>query len=272
MSKVYFKTIVSSMHEYPFLLMNLEEMLDLVDFFLITEANVTHTGSEREYEFLDKYQEEFESSSNKIKCLRMDLREVCESSNSNSEILHSNEQKIRDGFQEFVDLQPDDIVISCDADEVLFKSRVKFILNRILSSPFAKKSYRLRLHQVIFRLNYLWRNCNFQGPTISRAAFFMNQEKPQWRYSGSRTYLKSGTHFSWVMSIEDMIKKISRYSHQVENQKFASYEILQKAVSEKRYVFEPERKFSITENSNYRKRCYPSSLKNYLALFPDEVK
>ena len=100
----------------------------------------------------------------------------------------------------------------------------------------------------------------------------MAQEKPQWRYEGSRTYRKSGTHFSWVMPVDDMVKKISRYSHRVENSKFASRAILRNAIDEKKYIFEPDRKFSNAVNCNFKEKCYPSSLEKYMPLFPKEVK
>ena len=251
--------------------MNLQEMLDLVDYFLVTEANVTHTGELRNFEFLDRYQIELEAISDKVKCIRMDLEHDTKLSFSNPEILHSNEQKIRDGFRRNVGIHSNDIVISCDADEVLFKKRIKSHIRRIQRLPWARDSYRLKLHQVIFRLNYLWKDCNFQGPVICRAEHFMKQDNPQWRYSGSRTFRKSGTHFSWVMTIEDMLKKIYRYSHRAENEKFASHEMLSAAVNEKKYIFEPERRFTIVETSSYTKNCYPQSLIIYISKFPEEV-
>jgi hypothetical protein len=252
--------------------MNIEELLHQVDFFLITEANVTHTGDERGYEFLDRYQTELESMSKKIKCIRMDLKGECTFSTTDPDILHSNEQKIRDGFRKLIELQHNDIVISCDADEVLFRARVKHLLTRIRKSPSDTKSYRLRLHQVIFRLNYLWKDCNFQGPVICRASYFMAQDSPQWRYEGSRTFRKSGTHFSWVMPVDEMVKKLSRYSHRVENSKFATHALLSSAINEKKYIFEPDRKFSIVEKRSFKEKCYPPSLEKFLPLFPEEVK
>lgn len=251
--------------------MNLEEMLDLVDYFLITEANVTHTGEARKFEFLDRYQTELEAISDKISCIRMDLQQDTILSFLNPDILHGNEQKIRDGFRQNLEIYPDDIVISCDADEVLFNKRMRAHIRRIQRLPWSKDSYRLRLHQVIYRLNYLWKDCNFQGPVICRAAHFMNQDNPQWRYSGSRTFRKSGTHFSWVMTIEDMVKKIYRYSHRAENEIFASHEMLSVAVNEKKYIFEPERKFTIVETNSYKKNCYPQSLKKFIFVFPEQV-
>jgi hypothetical protein len=252
--------------------MNVDELLDHVDFFLITEANVTHTGANRSYEFLDKHQDELEQLSSKIKCIRMDLREECEFNLSDPQVLHANEQMIRDGFRAYLPLEDDDIVISSDADEVLFGPRVRSILKKLNSSKSATKSYRLRLHQIIFRLDYLWTDCNFQGPVIARAAHFLSHEEPQWRYSGSRTYRKSGTHFSWVMTVEDMIEKISRYSHRVENQRFATPEVLKNAIRERRYLFEPERKCKILVKDSFNSKCYPKSLSKHLCHFPKELR
>jgi hypothetical protein len=73
------------------------------------------------------------------------------------------------------------------------------------------------------------------------------------------------------MTIEDMVKKIQRYSHRAENEKFASFEILKLAVEEKKYIFEPERNFTIVEIDSYKKKCYPPSLRKYISLFPREV-
>ena len=252
--------------------MNIDELLEHVDFFLITEANVTHTGASRSYEFLDKFQSELESISNKIKCIRMDLEGISEFNVSEPKVLHANEQKIRDGFREHLSLHENDIVISSDADEVLFGSRVKSILKKLRKSKNVNQSYRLRLHQVIFKLDYLWTDCNFQGPVICRASHFSSQEEPQWRYSGSRTYRKSGTHFSWVMSVDNMVEKISRYSHRVENQKFASPEVLRKAIEERTYLFEPDRKCRIIVKSSFNAKCYPKSLRKHSSLFPKEVR
>ena len=124
---------------------------------------------------------------------------------------------------------------------------------------------------MIYKISYLWTDCNFQGPIISRASYFIDKPEPQWRYDGSRTFLKSGTHFSWVMSINDMIEKIKKYSHRAENEIFADKGLLTDAVIQKRYLFEPSRPFKIKELNSYESRCYPKSLKFNLKLLPKEV-
>jgi hypothetical protein len=185
--------------------------------------------------------------------------------------MHRNEQLIRDGFRSVFEVSPRDIVISVDADEVLFSQRVKKLLKRLDRKLFPKSSYILKLHQMIYLIGYNWVDCNFQGPTISRAGHFLNEESPQWRYSGSRTLIRSGTHFSWVMTIEEMITKINNYAHRDTSIQFADKEILQRAIVSKSYIFDSERKFNIKEIPNLKNRKYPKSLSRNQELFKAEL-
>ena len=51
---------------------------------------------------------------------------------------------------------------------------------------------------------------------------------------------------SWIMPIENMLKKFHQYSHP-EYRKFANRELLEKAIKYKVYVFDLKRPFNIDE-------------------------
>lgn len=259
MSRVIFRTIVSSPHELNFVYLNWLELRDLVDVFLITEADVTHSGVLREPAFVNSIPREMRDCP-KVKYSFCTIEKEKVHSEKSPENFHSNEQLIRDSFRSVLKIEDNDIVISCDADEVLFKGRVKLLIKKVrFGRPFAE-SYCLRLFQVIYRYSYYWKDCDFRGPTVSTARFFLRQSKPQWRYDGRFTLIKSGTHFSWVMSFNDMLKKIRSYAHSSEFEHLANLESLSAMVKDLKYPFEPKRNFTIVKQKNLRTRIYPNSL------------
>ena len=266
MSRVIFKTIVSSLHELPFVLMNWDELSEIVDLFIICESNRTHTGEAQDFQF-DKEEvwNQFPKSK-KIRYSKIDMSECTQFWNGDSSLLHSNEQKIRDCFRFETEVRPDDIIISVDADEVLFKHRVNFLIQQLRRKILPKTSYAIRMHQIIFRLNYHWTDCKFRGPVICRGSAFLNEDEPQWRYKGSRTILKSGCHFSWVMTNKEIVAKILRYSHRAENEIFANEKIIDWAVKNQIYIFEPNRSFNIRKVKKLTDRIYPKSLPKYYTL------
>lgn len=269
-AKVYAKTIVSSEGELPFVLMNISELEDLVDEFLVCESNITHTGEIREFDFLHKFEEELRITSAKVRTIKMDLGGFTKPWNNSSERLHENEQEIRNGFTRYLSLNEDDIVISMDADEVIHGNRAKKFIRLLNRKFFPRTSYVLRLHMVIYKISYNWINCNFQAPVICRAKHFLKVDSPQWRYSGSRTIFKSGTHFTWLMTPSEMVGKILKYSHRKENEKFADQNVLRIAIQDKKYPFEPDRPFRIIERK-LNSRIYPKSLSKYINYFQSDL-
>jgi hypothetical protein len=269
MSKIIAKTIVSSPTELPFVLMNIEELSEIVDMFLICEANVTHAGHPRSHILREHFMQHI--TNEKVKFVEMDLSKECLPFDGLSRTMHYNEQIIRNGFTGYIKLMPDDIVISMDADEVLFGNRVKQLTRRLRRKVLNRGSYVLRLNQVIYKLSFQWTDCDFRGPVVCCAEYYISQPNPQWRYLGFPTVRKSGTHFSWLMNPSDMVKKIMAYSHRAENEIFASEEIMKDAISNRTYPFEPDRKFTIKVDSNLNKSYYPQSLSKFRFLFSEEL-
>lgn len=269
MALIYAKTIVSTKAELLYVSMNLLELRDIVDVFLICESNVSHAGEFVGHHLRDYFISNLNST--KVRFLEMDITLAARKWQGDADDLHYNEQLIRNGFVYHVDLHPDDIVISMDADEVLFKNRIKVLVRRLQRRLQNRESYVLRLNQVIYRLSYKWVDCDFRGPVVAKAGYFLRKSSPQWRYEGFPTFRKSGTHFTWMMNAEDMVRKIKRYSHRVENEKYASVELLSQAVSNRTYPFEPDRPFTIKISRSFEEKYYPKSLLAHLQDFPESL-
>lgn len=273
MSRVITRIIVSNRHELPYVLMNLSELRDISDIFLLTEANKTIAGEPRDFEFLEVFEKNIASLyGDKVKYIAMDMSEKMKYWNDNEEILHSNEQLLRNNFVNYYQIENNDIVISMDGDEVLYGStKLKFLVIFLKMWKLSSLSFTLGLNQFIYFVNLYWTDCNFYGPIVAHAKFFQSQSNPQWRYGGKRIKKNLGCHFSWCLPEQEMLKKIMSYAHRKENEKFANIELLKRARNEYRYIFEPERPFNVEEIKSCRNRIYPKSFATALKFINNEI-
>lgn len=264
--RVIFKTIVSSEAELPYVLMNIQENLQHCDFFLICEANRSVLGEPRDYvfeKFLSKYQE---FADTRILYIKEDIADFVVPWENSRANLFANTFVIRDGFRRNFPIDPSDIVISTDGDEVLFGKPVGKLIKRLRRRYFKRMGYQLRLNQLVYKLEYLWADCGFRAPVVSRAEIFLNQVNPQWRDTGTSTYFKKGTHFSWIMTPEEILDKVLSTAHRVEYEHCADIDLIRDAFNRKIWIFQPDRQFTVIEQTNPTNRIYPRSMPQYLPL------
>lgn len=253
--KVYFKTIFYAPLELPFIKMNLVESLHYVDKFIVVEGNRTHVGEPREYIF-ERYISAIPAElRHKILYIKADIAKDtvdCTGSNDGCQ-MHSNENVLWDSFEKYVDLQDNDIVISADADEVIYRKVYPLILN--LLRP--ERPLILPLHQFFYRMNYLWKNETFWAPTAAYAGYYNRRPHPhKWRYDGKKFPIMAGCHFSWQLTIEQMLFKLKTYAHNDIYGHLADRKVLQDAVDKKKYPFDPDRHFVIDELSPDNDQIY----------------
>jgi hypothetical protein len=237
--RIYLKTLFYSPHEIKFLKLNIREASPFVDKVIICEFNRTHIGTERSFifeQYLDTFSKEEQE---KILYLPCDISgKVAQA--ADSEKAHLNERLMRGYFVSQLDLNQRDIIISVDADEIIFRRNYPKLLNQI---GVFQKAIKIQLYQFFYKINYLWEDENFIAPTIARVGYYKDQYPGQWRYDGKLYPEKVGCHFAWCMSIEDMIKKLQVYGHSFDYRHFANKEILENAVQTRTYPFDPQRKF-----------------------------
>ncbi|WP_337381778.1 hypothetical protein [Desulfovibrio sp.] len=266
MTTIYFKTIFSSPSEIPFILMNIMEGYSFIDKFIISEANYTHTGSFRDYSF-NKYRDFFTQFEEKIIYIPADIKDrvIHQSRSTDNSYLHINEDIIRDCFEDYIKLNNDDIIISADADEVIFRQIYPLLFKYIRRNiPLI-----IPLHQFFYRINYLWEDIIFKAPIVSYASFYLKRPRPhRWRDEGKTLPFIGGCHFSWQLTIDQMIHKLQTYAHHDIYGHLADPQLLENAVKEKRYIFDPNRKFSIRElNPNIDRAYYPRSFYRIRNIF-----
>lgn len=261
MVKTILRIIVAAENEIPFVETSIEEAQEVVDEILVVEHNFTHTGKSKDYVFEPLVQKRGWAQKYKnTTYLKIDLSDSIIRDAADSEAMHKNEWSMRSSFISKVNLEPRDIVFAVDADEIIYRSAYSEIIESLSTKTFFAKSFRLPMRQFFYRPDYLWENLNFESAVAGHVAL-LSREKIQWRDHGKRWREIVGCHFSWQLTIPQMIAKLHSYGHSADYRQFADEILLTKAVDDKEYPFEPDREFNIRQLSQSEARdLFPRSI------------
>lgn len=252
----YLKTYFYVEHEIKFLIMNLIEAYDHIDKFIICEFNRTHTGRPCDYigqDHIDKFPKEL---MDKVIYLPLDISRVAVEAYENEDAIHAiNEPIMRSAFMKALEFEDEDIVVSVDADEIIYRDAYPYIFEEVAS----KQCVRLNLHQFFYKTNYLWEDKDFVSPIAAKYKVFKDHFPCNWRDVGPVTSKKVGCHFSWCMTPEQMVYKLHTYSHP--KYRFcANKELMENAIENKIYPFDENVDFKIKE-LDYDDERIPQSMR-----------
>lgn len=110
-------------NEFELLELRLESLWDLVDYFVIVEANKTHANEPKPFNFFER-QKEFKKYFKKIRYV-MDDSEVPYSGVGDWSIENNQRNNIIQGLQ---DAEPDDLIFISDVDEIPNPQTIKILL------------------------------------------------------------------------------------------------------------------------------------------------
>lgn len=185
----------------------LEELGDIVDYFIIVEANETFTGKTKPF-YLDELPEWADKWKDKIVKVKIyfDSPELLHLKSAWEKEYHQR-NAIVDGLA-LVDAQSEDIIIISDADEIIRGSVAKQI--HTISSP-----VRLDVYQYFW--SYNWRapqHCN-QGarPVACRYKHLQSMTCQELRARSWSTVDEAGWHFSFFTDVENIKNKIESFAH-----------------------------------------------------------
>jgi len=241
---IYLKTYFYVEHEIQFLSINLKEAYDHIDKFIICEFNRTHTGRPREFlnkeSVLSKLPQDL---IDKVVYLQCDISNIAVEAYENEAAIHNvNEPVMRSAFMKLINLNDDDIVISVDADEIIYNESYNKIINEVNSHS----CIQIKLRQFFYKTTYLWKEKDFIAPTAAKYSVFKNSFPCNWRYEGKLLSDYHGCHFSWCMSPSEMVYKLHTYSHP--KYRFCADEnLLKDAIENKLYPFDDGTDFNIEE-------------------------
>ncbi len=240
----YLKTYFYSDHEYEFLNANLRESVGHIDSMILCEFDVHHTGIKRDFTFdINMIDEDLRDRVEYFPC-GVHGKETVEAYDDEDTIHRVNEPVMRSYFTKCKDFSDDDLIYSVDADEVIYGSVYETIHDLAIQHDWV----RLPMHQFFYKTNYLWENKGFCSPGVFKYGSVNPGYMNNWRDVGINPGFFTGCHFSWCMSVDDMVKKLHSYSHP--RYRFcADKSLLEMAIRNKCYPFDLSVKFNILEIS-----------------------
>jgi hypothetical protein len=184
-----------------------------------------------------------EDEMKKIEYHACDISSESRYAKNDENLIHMvNEPAMRGYFVKVHQFKDDDIIISVDADEIIYESMYSTILEEVEKH----QCVSLCLNQFFYKMNYFWENNVFRAPTAAKYAVYKNKYPAQWRYEGYEFATPVGCHFSWCMTPEEMIYKLNTYSHP--KYRFcADLNLLKNSIADKKYPFDPSVDFRIKE-------------------------
>ena len=216
-----------------------------VDYFVVIEANITHQGKKKEWNFPIVLKEKLNQFSNKIKYhqLNIDLEEI---KNEESWIIDNikgdeahkvdNFQRnyIKNACQEFSD---DDLLIISDVDEIPSKEKIEFI-----KSCDFKKIAPVVFEQHLFHIdcNYL-RLESWRGSIITTMKICNAYSPHQLRRARNRIshFSESGWSFSSFGGPKKIKEKFEAFAHkEYNNDKFKNIEHIKNCQKNGKYLFQ----------------------------------
>lgn len=240
---IYLKTYCYAPHEVEFIITNLKECYDYIDKMIVCEFDINHTGVKRPFEYSDLKSLVPEELSDKLDYHACEVYDITARAYEDEAAIHGvNEPVMRSYFTKLYNFSDNDIIISIDADEILYGEQLPYIIEQVSKQG----AVRLKLRQFFYKKTYLWEGRDFVSP-IATYYGVMNPKFPNnWRDVGNVTEEYVGCHFSWCMGIEAMIHKLDTYSHP--RYRFcADRDLLENSVANKTYPFDDNVSFDIRE-------------------------
>ena len=220
---IYLKTYFYSEHEVPFLKLNLLEAYPYIDKFLICEYNFTHTGLKREYIWEKVKNQLPQDKMDKVQYIKGDMADIAKYAYNDGSTIHKiNEPWMRGYFVKVLNLKDSDIIFSVDADEIIYGDMYPELIESVKN----KGILRLKMNQFFYRVNYLWKDLIFKSSIVALYKVYKNRFPAQWRDAGPEYPRIVGCHFSWCMTVDQMLHKMECYSHP-EYRHLAKREILE---------------------------------------------
>lgn len=215
-------------NELDILEIRLNTLYETVDYFVITEANKTHTGSEKEYIF-EQNKERFTKFLNKIIYIKIDDFPDLESSKTSSDgnkWLYENYQRdaIMRGLKE---CKQDDIIIISDCDEIPNPEAIKKYKDGICSLMQLRFGFNYNSLYITIPFCKSAKICKYKE-LINPKKKIKEKDKKYCQYSryGLPTYLRfvkgkkiknGGWHFSYIGNIENIKYKMNSIVEQQVN-------------------------------------------------------
>jgi len=248
---IYLKSYCYNKHELVFVIANLMEGYDYIDKLLLYEYNFTHTGIPKNYELESLITLIPKHLQSKLYYKKVDITNYVEYAYENGPLIHEINEPIQRSWafnDPNITFKDDDIIIDIDIDEIIYQSSYIPLIKELEEK---NRPLSIKMNQFFYKNNYLWTDLIFTSPAIYKynmtgSKIIKGLKIKNFRDVEIKTSKIYGCHMSWVMPVDYMLKKLHSYSHP-EYRHFCDKKILEKAIEDKKYVFNLNRPFNIQE-------------------------
>lgn len=215
---IYFKAIFTNQLELTQIGYSLKELGELIDVVILIEPSFRHNGELKPLIGVNSICSKFRDI--QIEYIVVPRLNFIQTTRD-SKLHHKYETITRGYFVKALELKDEDIIISVDADEILYKNVVIDILDRLKNESKYSRGYVLKLHQFFYNTSWRAKNHDFVAPSICYYGARYLQKKfwlgyaglTDWRYSGHLYGEYGGVHLSWFNSIDELVLKVKTWSH-----------------------------------------------------------
>jgi beta-1,4-mannosyl-glycoprotein beta-1,4-N-acetylglucosaminyltransferase len=234
-------------NEFDLLSVRLAEHDPFVDYFVLVQADRTHSGEIKPLHF-SKTDPRFAQYVHKMFVVNVPLQEKPESA-------WVNESLQRQAVFTAVEYDPQDIVYLSDVDEIISRHHWRYLLNRMK---------REKLIGVWLKMYYYFLNLELIDHPWAMAKIMKAKVFLESKVSGNEircspaaitTPFPCGWHFSYLMTVEQIIQKISAYGHQENNKaEFKDPKNIEQAMKGRKDLFGRDMVFkTVRFNQNWPK-------------------
>jgi len=233
--------------------LRLKTLWDVVDIFVIVEANYTQSGLPKPLNFSHA---KFERYLNKIRYL---TSTDCPGGTGNP-WLNENHQR-NEISRGLMDAAPTDKIIISDLDEIPRPESIPLYDSRYLRGDFQQQYYSYFLNNLLVEpsRDVVWRGSKitlkkyfdnfFDGKANSvrsyKATGSLRSLKRTWfRWFQTHQIPNGGWHFTWVMSYTDVLKKMDAMAHRENDRpEWRSEGYIQSVMLQGRDIVRPDRRY-----------------------------
>jgi hypothetical protein len=202
-------------NELELLEIRLHELNDVVDYFVIAEANMSHSGNPKEYHLLDNW-DRLKPWHHKIRRIAVD------------DFPQTNNSWVREKFQRdalsrgLTDVDPEDLIIVSDLDEI----PRAVVIEAIKEDENQYERYVLQVPLFRYKFNFLkwWQPVINNQMIVTRAKVFTYPERERdythnWLPPAPDVvYLPhAGWHFSYLGDDKTAVHKLQNFAHTEQN-------------------------------------------------------
>jgi len=245
---------------------------DIVDYFVVCEANKDHTGNSKEFNFNPKIPEHYKNKIIYIKVENLPTIKIKGNFSDDNKLVRIQMENLFKGIEK---AKADDVIIFSDEDE---------IPNPLVINKFQKEKYKFAIfmqNMYYYKFNIMGideGNGTWPGSRIAlkknlksffkfRLLKIKNLNYPFWRIDKEKSLQlieNGGWHFTYLMSPENIKKKIQSSAHtEFNKQEFKNEKIIKNNIENLRDPFGRKLRYKRVKIDNTFPDYFLNNLKYY---------